>query len=77
MSIGKSVPKLISYLQEFFQNFSQSPAIYFELISFGVNFNSEITDERAPPVSRRAPCRARKAAHHCRMAATLQAVSAA
>jgi hypothetical protein len=55
----KSVPNLISYLHEFFQNFSQSPAIYFELISFGVIFNSEITDERAPPVRRRAPCRRR------------------
>jgi hypothetical protein len=45
----KSVPNLISYLHEFFQNFSQSPAIYFELISFGVIFNSEITDERRSP----------------------------
>jgi hypothetical protein len=54
MSIGKSIPNLISYIHEFFQNFSQSPAIYFELISFGVNFNSQIADERAQPVSRRA-----------------------
>jgi hypothetical protein len=38
-----------------FQNFSQSLAICFELFSFGVIFNSEITNERAPPVRRRAP----------------------
>jgi sulfur relay (sulfurtransferase) DsrC/TusE family protein len=44
VSIGKSVPNLITYLHEFFQNFSQSPAIQFELISFRVNFNSEIAD---------------------------------
>jgi hypothetical protein len=55
----KSVPNLISYLHEFFQNFSQSLAICFELFSFGVIFNSEITDERAPPVRRRAPRRHR------------------
>jgi hypothetical protein len=55
MSIGKSVPNLISYLHEFFHNFSQFPAIYFELISLGVIFNSEITDKLTPPVSRRAP----------------------
>jgi hypothetical protein len=61
MSIGKSVPNLISYLHEFVQNFSQSPAIWFELISFGVIFNSEITDKRVPLVSRRAPHRARAA----------------
>jgi hypothetical protein len=59
MSIGKSVPNLISYIHEFFHNFSQSPAISFELISFRVNFNSEIADEQAPPVSRHAPCRQR------------------
>jgi hypothetical protein len=47
MSIGKSVPNLISYLHELFQNFSQSQAIYLELISFGINFNSEIADEWA------------------------------
>jgi hypothetical protein len=62
MSIGKSVPNLISYLHEFFQNFSQSPAICFELISFGVIFNSEIADKRVPLVSRRAPHRAHVAA---------------
>jgi hypothetical protein len=55
MSIGKSVPNLISYLHEFFQNFSQSPAICFELISFGYFIYSEIADKRAPLVSRRAP----------------------
>jgi hypothetical protein len=31
VSIGKNVPNLISYLHEFFQNFSQSLAICFEL----------------------------------------------
>jgi hypothetical protein len=50
----KSVPNLISYLHEFFWNFYQSLAIYFELFSSRVNFNSEITDERAPPVRRSA-----------------------
>jgi hypothetical protein len=30
VSIMKSVPNLISYLQEFFWNFSQFLAIYFE-----------------------------------------------
>jgi hypothetical protein len=70
VTIGKSVQNLISYLHDFFQNFSQSPAIYFELISFRVNFNSEITDEWAPPVSRRAPRRARAAVRRCRVAAT-------
>jgi hypothetical protein len=59
MSIRKSVPNLINYLHEFFQNFSQSPAICFELISFGVIFNSEIADKRVLLVSRRAPHRAR------------------
>jgi hypothetical protein len=55
VSIGKSVPNLISYLHEFFQNFSMSPAICFELISFRYFIKSEITDKRAPLVSRRAP----------------------
>jgi hypothetical protein len=40
----KSVPNLISYLHDFFQNFSQSLAICFEQFSFGVIFNSKITD---------------------------------
>jgi hypothetical protein len=66
----KSVPNIISYLHEFFQNSSQSLAICFELFSFGVIFNSEITDERAPPVRRRAPHRASVAARHCRVATT-------
>jgi hypothetical protein len=66
----KSVPNLISYLHEFFQNFSQSLTIYFELFSSGVNFNSEITDERAPPVRRRAPRWAHEAVRHCSVAAT-------
>jgi hypothetical protein len=38
-----------------------------------VNFNSEITDERAPPVRRRAPRRACAAARHCCVAATRRA----
>jgi hypothetical protein len=58
VAIGKSVPHLISYLHEFFQNFSQSLAIYFELFSFGEIVYSEITDERAPPVRLCAPRRA-------------------
>jgi hypothetical protein len=70
MSIGKSVPNLISYHHECFQNFSQSPAIYFEQISFRVNFNSEIADKWVRPVSRRTPRRARAAARRCRVAAT-------
>jgi hypothetical protein len=44
----KSVPNLISYLHDFFQNFSQSLAICFELFSFGVIFNPSL----APPASR-------------------------
>jgi hypothetical protein len=68
-SIGKSVPNLISYLHEVFQNFSQSPAIWFELISFGLIFNSEIADKRVPLISRRAPHRARAEARRCRVAA--------
>jgi hypothetical protein len=55
VSIIKSVPNLIFYLHIFFCNFSQFLAICFELFSFGVNFNSEITDERTPPVRRRTP----------------------
>ncbi len=69
----KSVPNLISYLHDFFRNFSQFLAIYFELFSFGVIFNSEIADEWAPPVRRRAPRRARAAARRCRVAATRRA----
>jgi hypothetical protein len=52
VSIMKSVPNLISYLHEFFQNFYQFLTICFELFSFGVIFNLEITDERAPPIRR-------------------------
>jgi hypothetical protein len=73
----KSFPNLISYLHEFFQNFSQSLAICFELFSFGVIFNSKIPDERAPPVRRRAPRRARVAVRRCRVAATCRADTAA
>jgi hypothetical protein len=68
-SIMKSVPNLISYLHEFFQNFSQYLAICFELFSFSVIFNLEITDERAPPIRRRAPRQARAAVRRCRVAA--------
>jgi hypothetical protein len=77
VSIGKDVPNLMSYLHEFFQNFSKSPAICFELISFGVFLNSEKADKRAPLVSRRAPGRARVAARRCRVAATRRADAAA
>jgi hypothetical protein len=77
MSIGKSVPNLISYRNEFFQNCSQSSAIYFELIFFVVNFNSEIADEWARPVSRRAPHRARAAVRRCRVATKRRADTAA
>jgi hypothetical protein len=51
----KSVPNLISYLHEIFKNFSQSLAICFELFSFEMIFNSEIANERAPPIRRRTP----------------------
>jgi hypothetical protein len=47
----KNVQNLISYLHEFSWNFYQSLAIYLELFSFGVNFNSEIADTGDPPVS--------------------------
>jgi hypothetical protein len=66
----KSVPNLISYLQEFFWNFSQFLAIYFELFSSRSKFNSEIADMRGPPVSRRFPRRAYLSARCCRMAVT-------
>jgi hypothetical protein len=61
----KSVPNSISYLHKVFQNFSQSLAICFELFSFVMIFNSEITDERAPPVRRRGlkPLSGQRAAH--------------
>jgi hypothetical protein len=71
----KSVPNLIPYLHEFFQNFSQSLAIYFEIFSSRVNFNSEITDERAPPVRRLTPHRARAAARRFRVASMHCAVA--
>jgi hypothetical protein len=44
VSIGKSVPNLISYLHEFFQNFYQSLAIRFELFSFEEFVYSKIAD---------------------------------
>jgi hypothetical protein len=55
VSIGKSVPNLISYLHEFFQNFSQSLAICFELFSFGEFVYSEIADS-GPNLSAAARC---------------------
>jgi hypothetical protein len=73
----KSVPNLISYHHEFFQNFSQFLAICFEIFSFGEIFNSEIADERDPPVRRRAPRWAHTAARRCRMAATRRTDAAA
>jgi hypothetical protein len=66
----KSVPNFISYLQEFFWNFSQFLAIYFELFSYGSKFNSENTDEWGLPVSRRFPRRACLAARRRPLAAT-------
>jgi hypothetical protein len=66
VSIGKSVPNLVSYLHEFSHNFSQSLAICFELFSFREIVYSEIADERAPPVTRRAPLqRGRHVPHRC------------
>jgi hypothetical protein len=61
VSIIKSVPNLIFYLHEFFQIFSQSLAICFELFSIGVIFNSEITDS-GPHLSGAGPARQRAAA---------------
>jgi hypothetical protein len=54
----KTVPKLVSYLHEFYWNYSQFLAIYYMLFSIEVIFNSENTDVWVPPVSRRCPCRA-------------------
>jgi hypothetical protein len=44
VSIGKSVPSLISNIHEFLQNFYQSLAICFELFSFGEFVYSKIAD---------------------------------
>jgi hypothetical protein len=66
----KSVPNLIFYLQKFFWNFSQFQPIYFDLFSSGGNFNTEITDIRGLPVSRRFPRWACLSTHHRRVAAT-------
>jgi hypothetical protein len=77
VSIGKSVPNLISYLHEFSKNFSQSLSICFELFSFGKIVYSEITDERAPPIRRHASRRALAAPRRCRVAATRRAHAAA
>jgi hypothetical protein len=70
MSIGKSVPNLIFYLHDFFQNFSQSLAICFELFSFGEFVYSEITDSGPT-------CQPRCAARRCCVAATRCADAAA
>jgi hypothetical protein len=75
--IGKSVPNLISDLYEFFQNFSQSLAICFELFSFGEIVYSEIADEWAPPVRRRVAHRAHAAVRRCRVATMHRADAAA
>jgi hypothetical protein len=69
----KSVPNLIFYLNEFFWNFSQFLAIYFELFLSEMIFNSENADEWVPPVRCRAARRASPAARRCRMAATRRA----
>jgi hypothetical protein len=39
VSIKKNIPNLIFYLHDFFWNFSQFLAIYFERFSSGVYFN--------------------------------------
>jgi hypothetical protein len=44
----KSVPNWISYLHEFFWNFSQHLAICFELFPFGSIFNSKKSLPRGP-----------------------------
>jgi hypothetical protein len=72
----KSVPNLISYLHKLFWNLSPFVAIYFELFSSGVIFNSENADEWVPPVRRRVPRRARLAVRRCRVAATRRAAPA-
>jgi hypothetical protein len=75
VSIGKSVPNLISYLYEFFQNFSQSLAICFELFSFSEFVYSEIADS-GPHLSAAAR-RAHAVARRCHMAAMRRADAAA
>jgi hypothetical protein len=67
----KSVRNLISYLHKIFWKFFQFLAICSELFLSGSKFNSEITDMRGPPVSRRFLRRARLSARRRRMAATL------
>jgi hypothetical protein len=67
----KSVPNLISYLQEFSWNFSQLLAICFELFSFGSIFNSKNHCRGVPPVSLSlSPRRARLSACRFRVAIT-------
>jgi hypothetical protein len=66
----KSVPNLISYLHEVFQNFSQSLSICFELFSFGEFVYSEIADSGPHLSGVACRCRARAVARHCRVAAT-------
>jgi hypothetical protein len=72
----KSVPNLSFYLHDFFWNFSQFLAIYFELFSSRTIFNSKNADEWVPPVRRRAPRRAHLATRRCRVAATRRAAPA-
>jgi hypothetical protein len=64
---------LIFHLHEFFWNFSQFLAIYFEPFSSVVIFNSKNADEWAPPVRRRALRQVHLAARRCRMAAMRRA----
>jgi hypothetical protein len=67
----KSVPNLISYLHEFYWNFSQFIAIYFELLSSGVNFYFKKSLTRGTHLSASlSPCRARSSACNLRVAAT-------
>jgi hypothetical protein len=66
VSSMKSVPNWISYLHEFFWNFSQLITISFELFSFGNIFNSGIICHGVSPISLSlSPHRARLSA--CRL----------
>jgi hypothetical protein len=67
----KSVPNLISYLHEFYWNFSQFIAIRFELLSSGVNFYFRKSLTRGTHLSASlSPRRARSSACRLRVAAT-------
>jgi hypothetical protein len=66
----KSVPNLISYLHEFYWNFSQFIAICFELLSSGVNFYFRKSLTRGTHLSAYlSPRRAHSSACHLRVAA--------